>query len=83
MQKRFVIVPAVPIDKECFQSGSRYYAATVSGGFDIYDNQQKLRLKPSYSTRSLAEAACEQLNGECSNPNELFPFIRVDCSVND
>ncbi|MFJ4440787.1 hypothetical protein ACIPZ8_01695 [Pseudomonas sp. NPDC089422] len=81
MQTRFVIVPAVPIEKESFQSGSRFYAATISGGFDIYDNQEKLRLKPSYSTRSLAEAARVKLNDECRNPDELFPFLRVECPV--
>ncbi|MFZ5935337.1 hypothetical protein ACOKS3_10905 [Pseudomonas sp. HS6-2] len=81
MQTRFVIVPAVPIEKESFQAGSRFYAATISGGFDIYDNQEKLRLKPSYSTRSLAEAARVKFNDECRNPDELFPFLRVECSV--
>ena len=80
MQTRFVIVPAVPIEKETFQSGSRFYAATVSGGFDIYDNQEKLRLKPSYATKSLAEAARAKLNSECRNPDELFPFLRVECA---
>ena len=81
MQSRFVIVPAVPVEKQSFHSGSRFYAATVSGGFDIYDNQEKLRLKPSYATRSLAEAARLKLNSECRNPDELFPFLRVECSV--
>lgn len=42
MQTRFVIVPAVPVEKESFQSGSRFYATTVSGGFDIYDNQREI-----------------------------------------
>ncbi|GLO46554.1 hypothetical protein [Pseudomonas putida] len=78
MQTRFVIVPAVPVERESFQSGSRFYATTVSGGFDIYDNQAKLRLKPSYPTRSLAEAARLKLNSECRNPGELFPFLRVE-----
>lgn len=78
MQTRFVIVPAVPIEKESFQNGSRFYATTVSGGFDIYDNQEKLRLKPSYPSRSLAEAARLKLNAECRNPDEQFPFLRVD-----
>ena len=80
MQSRIVIVPAVPVEKESFQSGSRFYAATVSGGFDIYDNQEKLRLKPSYATRSQAEAARVKLNSECRNPDELFPFLRVECT---
>ncbi|MFJ4065935.1 hypothetical protein ACIPW4_11610 [Pseudomonas sp. NPDC089996] len=83
MQSRFVIVPAVPIEKQSFQSGSRFYAATVPGGFDIYDNQEKLRLKPSYPTRSLAEAARQKLTDECRNPDERFPLLRVDCASID
>ncbi|RII77259.1 hypothetical protein [Pseudomonas monteilii] len=62
MQPRFVIVPAVPIEKESFRMGSRYYAATVCGGFDIYDNQVKERLKPSYPSRTDAQVQCEQMN---------------------
>ncbi|MBP2271632.1 hypothetical protein J3A98_002325 [Pseudomonas sp. BP6] len=42
--------------------GSRYYAATVCGGFDIYDNQAKERLKPSYPSRKEAQVKCEHLN---------------------
>lgn len=83
MQTRFVIVPAVPIEKEAFQSGARFYAATASGGFDIYDNQEKLRLKPSYATKALAEAARAKLNSECRNPDELFPILRADCSATE
>lgn len=77
MQKRFVIVPAVPVETETFQSGSRFYASTVSGGFDIYDNQEKVRLKPSYSYRAPADAACTKMNNECRNPGELFPTLRT------
>lgn len=62
MQTRFVIVPAVPIEKESFRVGSRYYATTVCGGFDIYDNHAKERLKPSYRSRTDAQVQCEELN---------------------
>ncbi|WP_085678045.1 MULTISPECIES: hypothetical protein [unclassified Pseudomonas] len=62
MQPRFVIVPAVPIEKQSFRIGSRYYAATVCGGFDIYDNQEKERLKPSYPSKTDAEVQCRSLN---------------------
>ena len=62
MQTRFVIVPAVPIEKGSFRVGSRYYAATVCGGFDIYDNHAKERLKPSYPSRTDAQVQCEELN---------------------
>jgi len=77
MQRRFVIVPAVPIEKDSFRSGARFYANTVSGGFDIYDNQEKLRLKPSYPTRTLAEVACATMNESCLNPDELFIPMRT------
>ena len=77
MQRRFVIVPAVPIEKDSFQSGARFYANTVSGGFDIYDNQEKIRRKPSYPTRTLAEAACAEMNETCRNPDELFTPMRT------
>lgn len=64
MLPRFVIVPAVPIEQESFRAGTRFYATTVSGGFDIYDNQEKIRLKPSYSAREEAMAHCAQMNAE-------------------
>lgn len=72
MRSRFVIVPAVPVEHDSFRSGTRFYANTVSGGFDIYDNQEKLRLKPSYPTKALAEAACAKMNMTSRNPDRLF-----------
>ncbi|WAB95729.1 hypothetical protein OSW16_14210 [Pseudomonas putida] len=62
MQPRFVIVPAVPIERESFRVAGRYYAAIVSGGYDIYDNQAKERLKPSYSSKEDAQVQCRQMN---------------------
>ncbi|MFJ4157852.1 hypothetical protein ACIPZF_24040 [Pseudomonas sp. NPDC089752] len=62
MQPRFVIVPAVPIEKESFRLGGRYPAASECGGYDIYDNQAKERLKPSYPNRLVAEVQCRQMN---------------------
>ncbi|MFQ6572156.1 hypothetical protein [Pseudomonas sp. UM16] len=64
MQPRFVIVPAVPIEQESFRTGTRYYATTVSGGFDIYDNQEKGRLKPSYLEKEEAIKHCARMNAE-------------------
>jgi len=64
MQPRFVIVPAVPIEQESFRAGTRFYATTVSGGFDIYDNQAKLRLKPSYAGKEEAMTHCARMNAE-------------------
>lgn len=76
MQSRFVIVPAVPIEKESFRIGSRYYAATVCGGFDIYDNHAKERLKPSYPSKAEAEQHCLRMNADAPVvEGELeFPF---------
>lgn len=76
MQPRFVIVPAVPVEKEAILFESRFYAVTVPGGFDSHDNQKKLRLEPSYLTKTLAEAARARLSSECRNPDELFPILR-------
>lgn len=78
MQPRFVIVPAVPIEGESFQIGNRFYAATTSGGFDIYDNQEKERLKRGFINRSEAAATCEKMNAESRDPEQLFPFPRTD-----
>ncbi|SDQ68394.1 hypothetical protein SAMN05216487_3260 [Pseudomonas sp. UC 17F4] len=78
MQPRFVIVPAVPIATESFHSGGRYYANTLSSGFDVYDNQEKMRLKPSYANKGLAGAACAKMNMESRNPTELFPVLRSE-----
>lgn len=64
MQPRFVIVPAVPIEQETFRSGTRFYATTVSGGFDLYDNQEKMRLKPSYPRKEEAITHCARMNAE-------------------
>ncbi|UPK88942.1 hypothetical protein [Pseudomonas sp. A2] len=62
MLPRYVIVPAIPIEKEIFRIGSRFYAETVPGGFDIYDNQKKERLKPTFPTREAAEMECKKEN---------------------
>ncbi|AJQ46863.1 MULTISPECIES: hypothetical protein [Pseudomonas] len=78
MQPRFVIVPAVPIEGESFQIGNRFYAATTSGGFDIYDNQEKERLKRGFTNRTAAAAECEKLNAGSRNPEERFPLLRTE-----
>ncbi|ABY98029.1 TPA: hypothetical protein ACHTCR_002851 [Pseudomonas putida] len=78
MQPRFVIVPAVPVEGESFRIGNRFYAATTSGGFDLYDNQEKQRLKHGFINKSQAAAACDLMNSESRNPLELFPILRTD-----
>lgn len=64
MLSRYVVVPAVPIDTGSMREGGRYYCKTVSKGFDLYDNQDKQRLKPTFATRLEAEAECDSLNAE-------------------
>lgn len=78
MQPRFVIVPAVPIVKDSIQSSSPFYAPPTWGKFDIYDNQEKLRLKPSFSGRAAAEAACTRMNSDSGKPDSLFPLPRTN-----
>lgn len=64
MQPRYVVVPAIPVATEAVREGDRYYSKTVSSGFNLYDNQEKQRLVPPYSTRQEAEIECERLNLE-------------------
>ncbi|WP_301842794.1 hypothetical protein U9R80_16465 [Pseudomonas sp. JQ170C] len=77
MLPRFVVVPAVPIETHSVRNGTRYYATTVTGGFDLYDNQEKLRLKPSYPTRAEADAECARRNSEPSCHYAVFPLLRT------
>lgn len=64
MISRFVVVPAVPTETGSMRNGSRFYCQTAPLGFNLYDNQEKLRLKAVYPTRAEAERACEELNQE-------------------
>ena len=80
MQARFVIVPAVPVEGESFRIGNRFFAATTSGGFDIYDNQEKQRLKRGFVNKSQAAIACDLMNAKSRNPEALFPILRTDLS---
>jgi len=78
MQPRFVIVPGVPVEGAAFQVGNRFFSQTTSGGFDVYDNQEKARLKRGFTSRSEAASACEKMNADSRNPDELFPILRTD-----
>jgi len=61
MISRFAVVPALPVKTDDIKSVSRFYtAATVR--FDIYDNQEKERLKRGFASRSVAADACRVLN---------------------
>ncbi|MEO6678607.1 MAG: hypothetical protein ABIO21_14680 [Pseudomonas sp.] len=62
MLPRFVVVPAIPREAEAMRLGGRYYCKTDSTGFDIYDNEEKQRLKKSHPSREEAENECRFLN---------------------
>jgi hypothetical protein len=68
MLSRYVVVPAIPIETESVREGGRYYCKTLSSGFNLYDNQDKQRLKTTYPTRLEAEAECERLNSARLQP---------------
>jgi hypothetical protein len=64
MISRFVVVPAIPIETGSTRNGSRFYCQTAPIGFNVYDNEEKLRLKANYQIRGEAENACQRLNEE-------------------
>ncbi|MBH3371861.1 hypothetical protein AAH995_20690 [Pseudomonas putida] len=61
MQTRFVVVPAVPREKELFPRRTGFPAA-LSNGYDLYDTQEKIRLSFNFSSRAEAEHECEYRN---------------------
>lgn len=62
MQQRFVIVPALPIEKDVYKRTNRTWASALGAGFDLYDNQEKRRLPLSLPSRPDAEAECVRRN---------------------
>lgn len=70
MLQRFVLVPAIPVDREPFRVERQYYEQSVFSGFDIYDNREKVRLKTGFPDRAVGEKACAQMNAEFRNLNE-------------
>lgn len=63
MQIRFVVVPAVPMEKEVFPR--RIGVPRDSGvGFDLYDNHNKTRLTLNFPTRAEADYECARRNGQ-------------------
>ena len=44
------------------RNGSRFYCQTAPIGFNLYDNEGKLRLKTTYQTREEAESECLRVN---------------------
>jgi hypothetical protein len=63
MMSRFVVVPAIPTETGSMRNGSRFYCQTAPIGFNLYDNEEKLRLT-TYQTREEAEGECQRLNLE-------------------
>lgn len=64
MISRFVVVPAIPTETGSMRNGSRFYCQTAPIGFNLYDNEEKLRLETTYQTREEAEGQCQRLNLE-------------------
>ncbi|MHC8365081.1 hypothetical protein ACYZT9_04140 [Pseudomonas sp. ZT5P21] len=62
MISRFVVVPAIPTETGSMRNGTRFYCETAPVGFNIYDNEEKLRLKATYQTRVEAEGECQRLS---------------------
>ncbi|ANJ59279.1 hypothetical protein PMA3_06505 [Pseudomonas silesiensis] len=61
---RFVVVPAIPTETVSMRNGARFYCKTAPIGFNIYDNEEKLRLTTTYQAREEADAECQRLNVE-------------------
>ncbi|MEX5353337.1 hypothetical protein WCE02_18530 [Pseudomonas juntendi] len=64
MLPRFVVVPAVPVEMKTSRNGPRFFADTMPGGFYIYDNKEKRRLKLGLSDKDEAEDTCQKMNLE-------------------
>lgn len=62
MISRFVVVPAIPMETGSLRNGSRFYCQTAPIGFNLYDNEEKLRLKTTYQTQEEAESECQRVN---------------------
>lgn len=69
MLPRFVLIPAVQIEERSYIPGIKHHSEAHQGGFDIYDNQEKVRLTHGFQDRTVAENACANMNIEAGNPN--------------
>ncbi|WP_317663162.1 hypothetical protein [Pseudomonas sp. KU43P] len=68
MQIRFVVVPAVPRQKEVFPRRIGF-PSVLGEGYDLYDTQDKVRLSLNFPTRAEAEFDCACRNG-CQGADE-------------
>ncbi len=64
MMSKFVVVPAIPEEMGSVRNGTRFYCQTAPIGFNLFDNEETLRLKITYQTRVEAENVCQWLNVE-------------------
>ncbi len=62
MQTRFVVVPALPPEKEYLQRCAGF-PKVLGKGYDLYDTLDKLRLTLNFPTRAEADHACACRNG--------------------
>jgi len=46
------------------RNGGRFYCETASIGLNVYDNEEKQRLKNTYQAQEEAEVECQRLNLE-------------------
>jgi hypothetical protein len=46
------------------RNGARFYCETAPIGLNVYDNEEKLRLKTTYKIQEEAEVECQRLNLE-------------------
>ncbi len=61
MQTRFVVIAAMPQEKEQFPRRIGVPAA-IGAGYDLYDTHGKTRLALNYATRAEAEYDCASRN---------------------
>ncbi|MGK0149688.1 hypothetical protein [Pseudomonas putida] len=63
MQTRFVVIPAMPQERERFPRRMGVPAA-IGAGYDLYDTLGKTRLALNYSTKAEAEYECASRNSQ-------------------
>ncbi|MDZ3992944.1 hypothetical protein PspTeo4_21608 [Pseudomonas sp. Teo4] len=61
MQTRFVVVPAVPVEKELSPRRNGFPTA-LGVGYDLYDTHDKARLIFNFPTRAEADYECAARN---------------------
>lgn len=69
MQTRYVVVPALPLEKEYLPRQAGFPNA-LGKGYDLYDTLDKLRLPLNFATRAEADYACSCRNGLLSASDE-------------